>query len=1041
LPTDIQIDNTTLEDHQQQAFIDASPFLETARAYIPPKAAVTENGMDISHFFERPILIQSYEWDDGNTFAEQIAPWYKYFSHPSIAPKLLGFARLTADLEVEIRINGSPFRFSQILASYRPLFSLYKSRGSSGTTPCSLADYSGGYLPEDGCSVAGNNLKAFSGGTNFTLLARSQRQCTYLDVATSTGGKFVLPFVHPFNALRVNNMVGIDAVNQLTLFGIELTSMGTLTMESLSTLRNMQTATAAGVTIDVFVRAINARAWLASGVATAVPQGQERKPSQVASTVASVASIFKHVPVIGTYATLVETIAGAGSRLLQFFGYTPRPDVSLPQYVTGYSYPVESSVTFPKKVRNLGLDHENNVVVDPGVIDGQSEDSLAFASFCARPALLCRTYFSSSLVVDDPIMILPVSPFHASTELVTNAELPNARRIQLTPCALAAMNFRYWRGTMCVRLQSIQTAFHRGRLRITWEPELGNETSNAQCDLVAKYEGYQQILNWDLSATPSVTMKVGFGARKGRLTIPRLGTPGLVDNSFITNTEANPTTVSSSSITVDNYEDYFNGFLRVSVLTRLQAPDASYPVPIMVHVWYEDMEFYDPLENGPSLATLESIDSVITNFPTDSSTYYGTVFRGEDMENLMTRNLCPDLYYPQGEEPVEEIAPPIKVITMEAQGEDVFEFQPTTVVEESVYEGEKVGSLRSLLQRDVFYDTISFEIPRTTSQADISTSLINTIIDTPPTICMRMLPQYPHPFGTTAPSRSATQTLNVVNPAFKFTGTGGNERTFYPNMARTNLFPLIRECFLGFRGSYNWKFVPIVESGCRIKCMTASRANFTHSAHPKIGSFPRNKRISPYSLTPDYVGNDGPGFSSADSSAIIPIIYDTGTTRSPPGLGLRDVYSGTVNKLSSIRRFLNAYLGSFASGSLVVNSDEQKTLGIRIPYFSNVRFMPGSTTGWMNANSNAELAQNVRFTIVTEGTDQARFDGFLYAASNATATANANMAVLHGPTRAFVSVAAICSAGDDISFGGFISVPTLYLTSATVFTDSSNANT
>ncbi len=103
--------------------------------------------------------------------------------------------------------------------------------------------------------------------------------------------------------------------------------------------------------------------------------------------------------------------------------------------------------------------------------------------------------------------------------------------------------------------------------------------------------------------------------------------------------------------------------------------------------------------------------------------------------------------------------------------------------------------------------------------------------------------------------------------------------------------------------------------------------------------------------------------------------------------------------------------------------------------------MPGSTTGWMNANSNAELAQNVRFTIVTEGTDQARFDGFLYAASNATATANANMAVLHGPTRAFVSVAAICSAGDDISFGGFISVPTLYLTSATVFTDSSNANT
>ena len=80
-----------------------------------------------------------------------------------------------------------------------------------------------------------------------------------------------MPFVHPFNALRVNNMVGTDATNQATLFGQELIAMGTLSFESLATLRNMQVATTAGVTIDVFVRAVNARAWLSSGVATAIP--------------------------------------------------------------------------------------------------------------------------------------------------------------------------------------------------------------------------------------------------------------------------------------------------------------------------------------------------------------------------------------------------------------------------------------------------------------------------------------------------------------------------------------------------------------------------------------------------------------------------------------------------------------------------------------------------------------------------------------------------------------------------------------------------
>lgn len=74
--------------------------------------------MDISHFFERPILVQTYEWDDGTDFFQTMQPWYSYFSHAAIRPKLLGFSRLTSDLEVEFRLNGSPFRFSRILASY-----------------------------------------------------------------------------------------------------------------------------------------------------------------------------------------------------------------------------------------------------------------------------------------------------------------------------------------------------------------------------------------------------------------------------------------------------------------------------------------------------------------------------------------------------------------------------------------------------------------------------------------------------------------------------------------------------------------------------------------------------------------------------------------------------------------------------------------------------------------------------------------------------------------------------------------------------------
>lgn len=1023
MPTDIQAIDQQIEQNQQQAFIDASPFLQTDRASVPSSADVTQNGMDISHFFERPILVQTYEWDDNTSFFEVLPPWYDYFTHASIRPKLLGFSRLTADLEVEVRINGSPFRFAQMLLSYRPLFSHVKTFSGNGV---SLSDYSGGYLKEDGCMI-GSTISLPSGGTNMSLLARSQRQCTYVDVATSTGGKLILPFIHPFNALRINQLKGVDADDLTSLFGMELMSMGALCFESLSILRNMQTATTSGVTIDVFVRAINVRTWLASGVATAEPQGAERKPSQIASSIASVASIFKHVPVIGTYATLAETIAGTGSRILQFFGYTPRPDVSLPQYVTGYSYPIESSVTFPKKVRNLGLDHENNVVVDPAVVDGNSSDPLAFASFCARPTLLARTYFSSALAVDDAMLLLPVSPFHSLSELVTNPDAPTVRRFQMTPCALAAMNFRYWRGTMCVRFQAIQTGFHRGRLRVTWDPEIGSRSTNTQASLFTRYEGYQQILNWDLSAQSCVTVKIGFGARKGRLTVPRLGVPGLVDNSFITNTEALPNAINTANITVDNYEDYFNGFLRLSVLTRLQAPDVTYPVPIMTHVWYEDMEFYDPLENGPSLSTVAAHSGTNSLVPSDPSTYYGTVMEGEDIENLMTRAPVYDTMYPQGEEV------------------DEFVFQPTTSVENALYEGEKVASLRSLLERDVFYDNIAFEIPRSAIQVNTTGSGRSISIDVPPTLCTRILPMYPYSFGTSSPSRSNVQTLNTVAPSYSFTGTGGTARTFHINAARTNLFPLIRECFVGFRGSYNWKFVPIVESGCRVKLMTASRANFTHSGHTRVGSIPRNKRLAPWSVTPDLT-TGGPSYSGFSQSMIQPLNYDTGPVATIGGatssVAVRGLGYTVQNKLTDITRFLNGYLGSFASGSLAILSKEQNTLGVRLPYFSNTRFHPGSSTGWMNANSNSEVAQNVRLTIITEGASTLLPNGNLSSVGTAIAAFDPAIsnALYVGPGRSSIVVAAICSAGDDISFGSFVSIPTLYATSQSAFTSTSQTD-
>lgn len=978
--------------------------------------------MDISHFFERPVLFNTTEWAEGTNFFNSYNPWL-YFLLPFIQQKLAGYARLTADLEVEVRLNGSPFRFSQLLASYRPLFYRNKAGQASASDPLefnSLAEFSGGYLPEDGCNVGTFLSVTPSGSSDFTIMARSQRQHAYLDVASSQGCHMRFPFLHPFGALRVGPAAG----ETMSLLDSELCAMGTFTLESLATLRNTQPASGIGVTVDVYVRAVNVRVWLASGSSAPefVPQGSERKPSEVASSVAKTMSFFSRAPVIGHYATLSSYLASGVSSILQFFGYTPRPDTSLPQYVTGYSFPVESSVTCPKKVRNLGLDHNNNVVIDPAVIGPSSVDELALSVFCAKPTLLARTYFWSSLQPMDPIFLLPVSPFHYISELQTNSARPDMRRFQMTPCSLAAMNFRYWRGTMCVRFDVIKTQFHRGRLRLTWEPEIGGSTTREVANLYTTKEGYQQMVNWDITANNSLTVKVGFGARKGRLTIPRFGAPALSDKTFITNTEATSGGIAGGTLVVDNYEDYFNGFLRMSILTRLQSPDESFPLPIMVHVWYEDMEFYDPLENGPSLTTVQQWPPYSsTSLPTSSSSYYGTVYDGEDVENLMTRPLVPEGFFPQGQE----------VDTTHV-------FQPSTVVEEAVHEGEKVGSLRSLIQRDVLYDTLCFEVPTVVTQPSVSSSGATVSSYVPPVVFDCMIPSYPFSYGTVGPLRNTTFTTTTSNPSYAYTGTDGISRTYYPSHARTNLFCLLRECFVGFRGSYNWKFTPVIESGTSVKIMAASRSNFTTARTPITGSLPRNERVDSIASFPSDLA--GPQFAYARSSNLTVLNYDTGPTVASTTITTRTSINSGV-KLSAIRRFLNSVLGSFASGSLVVHTDEQKTLGVRQPYFSNTRFLPGSSTGWMCANSNAELSQYIRFSCVTDSKYSGTFNTTWTQVPSTTAAGYERWTLVrNAPVRNQICVSMICSAGDDISFGHFVSVPTLYATSASVFTDTAQTD-
>lgn len=965
--------------------------------------------MDISHFFERPLLLKTIEWDDNNVLFDATNWWTEYFTHRAIWPKLLGYSRMTANLELEFRVNGSPFRFGDVLVSYRPLF--------HPNISTHLANFSGGYLPEDGCigsDPSFPSIQPFS--SDQSILARSQRQSVYLIVSESKGGKMVLPFIYPFESLRMTSLEHDPAVSadvtrmKNTTFYSSLLGLGVVTMESLSVLRNTQIATSVGVSIDVFVRAVNVHVWMASGVAAMKPQGssgkgeESMKPSQVSSIIAAGLSAFSYVPVIGPLATAGSMVAEGVSNILKFFGFTPMPLNAVITPVVNALPFIQSSLYAPRSIESLSLDHQNQVSIDPTLIGGPSYDELSIASFTGRSCILFRTYFGSSCVPNDTIALIPVHPMLGISSFVSTGSSLPATRHQLTPCAFAAMNFRQWRGTLVLNFRTIKTKFHKGRLRITWDPELANSKADATTDFTAFYEGYQQMVTWDLDSTDNMEVKIGFASRSARLTVPPIAGMNLSTlASWKTNAEGASGPITNTTFISDNYLDYVNGFVRVSVLNRLQAPDTTYPVPIVVSASFENLELYDPLDQGLCANTLNGITySSSANVNPTTSYYYSDGV----LANFSTRRAWPDTFYPQGSEEKKKV---------------IFEFQPTTSVSELVYEGEVLGSLRALAAREVYYDTLLYEVPSccvqptTTRTQNISTTIPPCVIDT-------LLPWRPSCSGTVGPMRSTIFTTNVTAPTYTYNSAGGTSSTYVPSFCRTPFSVLLQECFVGQRGSYNWKFLPGPSYGVEVKDLFVSRSNCVGD-YTRVGSFPRKDVVSPYTsnISPDSVAQ-GFAFSGEKRTALVPLAYDTGTSDvGKTMLNPRNLRNNITLKLSAIRTLLGAMLPNFGAGAICADKGSRLVAGIRFPFNSMTKFLPGSSTGWMTPFGNSELASNIRLSVVTS-------DSTAPVTAGGVFSTDTNWALFTGlPSRPYVSIYMVSSVGDDWSVSNFVNVPTLYV--------------
>jgi hypothetical protein len=416
------------------------------------------NDADLNNFFSRPIKIASLNWTVGATFGTTINPWQLYFENTRVINRISNYHLLRSKLCVRIMINGNGFHYGRALASYRPLHN--------------EDDYLAWrfIVPQD-------------------AIAASQRMHVWIDPTKSQGGTLCLPYVYYKNAM---NIVEQDWRN-----------MGELDIGSLTTLQHANGGTDS-VTVSVFAWAedVSLSIPTIAEPGSLSPQGgveddeydQGTGPiSGPAAAIARTAGVLSNIPQIKPFALATQMAASTTGNIAKLFGMSrPVDTTGIASYKPTYAGNMANSNVLDTSTK-LTYDAKQELTIDPVACGMGPSDEMSLVSIAKRESYVTQFPWSTSDVPETMLWNTNVTPTMLA---VSGAE------IHMTPMAFVSTPFMHWRGSINYRFQIVASAFHKGRIKIVYEPYLaaaGATEYNTQYTHVidlAKERDFTVTVNW-----------------------------------------------------------------------------------------------------------------------------------------------------------------------------------------------------------------------------------------------------------------------------------------------------------------------------------------------------------------------------------------------------------------------------------------------------------------------------------------------------------------------------------------------------------------
>lgn len=476
----------------------------------------------LGEFFARPVKIAEFEWGTGTTLAEQFNPWEAFFFDTRVVNRLTNFKLMRSSLKLRVLINGNAFQYGRAIMYYRPMF-VY------------------------------DNLSSDSALIRQDLVQGSQCPHIYLDPNTSQGGEMTIPFFWHKNYFDLNDE--------------DLEEAGRIYIRSLNNLKHANGATdRVTITILAWTEDIHLSGLTSVDANGFIPQMGEFEQANTrgivsgpATMMAKVAGALSTIPAIRPYALASQMAANSIASIAKMFGYCKPTITKAPEPFRPTPTSSLAVTNVPDNSQKLTVDHMQELTIDPRISGIESLDPLNILSIAQRESYLTTFSWVVGTAPDTLLWNSRVQPVQWAESL---------EAVHFTALAVAALPFQKWTGTIKYRFQIVSSSYHRGRLRIVWDPNY----------IVDANENYNVVNSTivDISEERDFTVAVSNGQS---VTYMEHLFPGQfsVTNSF----SSTPYT----SLVTNGAIPMHNGILGVYVLNELTVPNSTINNDIEINVF------------------------------------------------------------------------------------------------------------------------------------------------------------------------------------------------------------------------------------------------------------------------------------------------------------------------------------------------------------------------------------------------------------------------------------------------------------------------